>query len=172
MVLVDTLHDGYVHQRRIRRLTDHLSSLIPDRSVVLDVGCGDGLLARRIQETRPDLQMHGIDVLIREAARAAGRAIVFKDHTRNGLLAGPTLRFMDYVGNAHHGVVLPYNYWPRGRWLEAFRELGLTVRAWKDDLKLYPRLADWVFGRSLHFIALLEPTRPASRPDAVGFGGA
>lgn len=214
MVLVDTLHDGYVHRRRIRRLTDHLSSLIPDRSVVLDVGCGDGLLARRIQETRPDLQMHGIDVLIREgthiavqhfdgrtfpegigpvdvvmfvdvlhhtddhmvllreAARVAGRAIVIKDHTRNGPLAGPTLRFMDYVGNAHHGVVLPYNYWPRGRWLEAFHELGLTVRAWKDDLKLYPCPADWVFGRSLHFIALLEPTRPASRPDAVGLGGA
>ena len=38
---------------------------------------------------------------------------------------------MDYVGNAHHGVVLPYNYWPRRRWHDAFRDLGLTVRAWR-----------------------------------------
>ncbi len=205
MGLIDTLHDGYVHNRRIRRLSDTLAGLIPEGAAILDVGCGDGLLARRIQDLRPDVQVSGIDVLVREgthvpvqhfdgqtlpfgdgeadtvmfvdvlhhtddpmvllreAARVAKRAILIKDHTRDGLLAGPTLRFMDYIGNAHHGVVLPYNYWPEARWRDAFRELGLTVQTWVDDLKLYAPPADWVFGRSLHFIARLEPT---GRPQA------
>jgi hypothetical protein len=96
-------------------------------------------------------------VLLREAARVARRAVVIKDHTLDGLLAGPTLRFMDHVGNARHGVALPYNYWPRRRWVEAFRELALEVEVWREDLRLYPRPADWVFGRSLHFVAKLRP---------------
>lgn len=97
-------------------------------------------------------------VLLREAARVCRRAILLKDHTANGLLAVPTLRFMDHVGNARHGVALPYNYWPERRWREAFDQLGLRAAVWKKDLGLYPWPASWVFGRSLHFIARLEPT--------------
>jgi SAM-dependent methyltransferase len=199
MNLIDRLHAGYVHTRRVRRLCDHLSALIPTGAQVLDVGCGDGLLGGMIMQNRPGIELQGIDVLVRdcpaipvgwfdgrviprgnasvdvvmfvdvlhhtddpmillhEAARVAGQGILIKDHTKDGLLAGPTLRFMDYVGNARHGVNLPYNYWPKRRWLNAFHDLGLTVRSWEDDLKLYPQPADWVFGRSLHFVALLEP---------------
>src|SRR5205085_9858791 len=51
-------------------------------------------------------------VLLREAARVARRSIVIKDHLIKGLLARPTLAFMDRVGNRRHGVPLPYNYWP------------------------------------------------------------
>lgn len=95
-------------------------------------------------------------VLLREAARVARKAVILKDHTRNGFLAGPTLRFMDYVGNAHHGVVLPYNYWTRRRWLEAFNSLNLQSSIWNKDLKLYSRPAHWLFDRSLHFVTLLK----------------
>jgi len=201
MGLTTSLHDGYVHQRRVRRLGELLTGLLPPGASVLDVGCGDGLLSRSIQDRRPDVRVHGLDVLVREtrhipvqhfdgqtipegneavdvvlmvdvlhhtddpiillreAARVAARGVLIKDHTRDGFLAGPTLRFMDYVGNAHHNVVLPYNYWPKRRWLSAFDDLGLTVASWDDDLRLYPWPAEWVFGRSLHFIALLEPAR-------------
>src|SRR5262249_6117332 len=156
-----------------------------------------GLVARRIQELRPDVRIRGIDVLVREnthiptesfdgrtiadgegttdvvllvdvlhhtddptillreAARVARRCVLIKDHTRYASLAGPTLRFMDSAGNAPHGVTLPYNYWPKRRWVEAFRDLGLTVQSWQADLGLSPGPADWVFGRSLHFIASL-----------------
>jgi hypothetical protein len=89
----------------------------------------------------------------------ARRAVVLKDHTADGVLAGPTLRFMDRVGNARHGVSLPYTYWPRRRWLEAFDELGLAVEGWDKDLGLYPAPASWVFGRSLHFVARLGVRR-------------
>ena len=66
MGLIDGLHGGYVHDRRTRRLNEMLSALIPRGASVLDVGCGDGLLARRIQDARPDLTVQGIDVLVRD----------------------------------------------------------------------------------------------------------
>lgn len=199
MNLLDTVHGGYVFNRRIRVLANQLAPLLPQGGKVLDVGCGDGSLAALILRQRPDLELHGIDVLIRpnthipvlpfdgehiphaddsfdavmfvdvlhhtndplillrEAARVARQAVVLKDHTRDGLLAGPTLRFMDYVGNARHGVVLPYNYWSKAQWDKAFGDLGLRVAVWKKDLGLYPWPASWVFGRSLHFVARLEP---------------
>lgn len=96
-------------------------------------------------------------ILLREAARVAKSAIVLKDHTRNGLLSGPTLRLMDQVGNARHGVALPFNYWPHARWLSAFAEMGWQVDVWKPRLRLYPFPASCLFDRSLHFVARLSP---------------
>ena len=94
-------------------------------------------------------------VLLREAMRVAG-TIVLKDHCRDGLLAGPTLRFMDYVGNAHHGVALPYNYWRRRQWDAVFRTLGLKVGSWSDRLGLYVWPASLLFDRDLHFVCSLS----------------
>src|SRR5207245_10961782 len=75
-----------------------------------------------------DVLHHTTDprVLLREASRV-GRSILIKDHLREGFLANTTLRVMDWVGNAHHGVALPYNYWPESKWVAAFNELGLLV---------------------------------------------
>lgn len=96
------------------------------------------------------------EVLLREAARVARTCVILKDHTLDGFLAGPTLRFMDHVGNARHGVVLPYNYWPESRWRAAFERVGLKPRHWQPRLGLYPWPASWIFDRGLHFIARLE----------------
>jgi SAM-dependent methyltransferase len=162
------------------------------------VGCGDGALAYSILQTRPDLEIQGIDVLIwkqttipidqfdghvipyedasvdvvmfvnvlhhaedpvgllREATRVARKSIVIKDHTRDGLFADATLRFMDWVGNIGLGVPLPYEFWSRQRWLETLEALDLKVTIWKSDLGLYPRPASWLFDRSLHFVARLD----------------
>ncbi len=94
-------------------------------------------------------------VLLREAVRVSRQVLVIKDHLPDGILATPTLRFMDWLGNAPHGVALPYNYWPRQTWMKAFAALGLTVQVWKTKVPLYPWPANWVFGRSLHVIARL-----------------
>ena len=195
---MERLHGHYVHSRRVRVLCDHLSQLIPSNGRVLDVGCGDGLLASLILERRRDTEISGIDVLVREktkipvtgfngstipfpdksfdvvmfvdvlhhtddpklllseAKRVAAKAILIKDHRLNGFLARPTLRIMDWVSNAPHGVVLPYNYWSHQRWQEAFSSLNLSVGFWKQDLQLYPNPANLLFGRSLHFISRLE----------------
>lgn len=94
--------------------------------------------------------------LLKEAVRVARRAIVLKDHTLTGFLAGPTLRFMDRVSNARHGVALPYHYWTYAEWMEACRQLGLTVAAWEKKVGLYPWWASWIFDRELQFVARLE----------------
>ena len=198
MAVLDQLHGKIVHTRRVRVLAERLAPLFPRGAAVLDVGCGDGLLAKLIGELRPDLTLEGIDVLVREgthvpvrafdgrhiesaeksydavmfvdvlhhtddpeillteAVRVARQCLIIKDHTRNGLLAGLTLRFMDWVGNARYGVALPYNYLSRLQWLAIARELGLMIAQWNDRLQLYPWWARWVFERKLHFIARMN----------------
>lgn len=106
-------------------------------------------------------------VLLREAARVAG-TIVIKDHNRSGFLAGPTLRLMDWVGNAPHGVVLPYNYWSRDQWETALSELRLKTVKRETKLHLYPPPASWIFDRHLHFVAKWERT---AKPSAVRSSG-
>ena len=94
-------------------------------------------------------------VLLGEANRVASNKIVIKDHSKNGFLADETLRFMDWVGNAPHGVVLPYNYWTKSQWDVVFEDLNLCVDSWEARLNLYPFPANLLFDRSLHFIASL-----------------
>jgi 2-polyprenyl-3-methyl-5-hydroxy-6-metoxy-1,4-benzoquinol methylase len=198
MAVLDQLHGKIVHTRRVRVLAERLAPLFPPDATVLDVGCGDGLLAKLVGQLRPDLTLEGIDVLVREgthvpvrafdgrhieaadrsydavmfvdvlhhtedpkvlfveAIRVARQCVIIKDHTRNGLLAGPTLRFMDWIGNARYGVALPYNYLSREQWLTMVEELGLKIGKWVDRLQLYPWWARWVFERHLHFIARMD----------------
>jgi hypothetical protein len=66
---------------------------------------------------------------------------------------------MDFVGNAPHGVVLPYNYLTPQKWEITFRECHLIPRTVKRDLNLYPKWADVIFGRSLHFVGLYGISR-------------
>lgn len=94
--------------------------------------------------------------LLREAVRVARQAIVIKDHACDGLLAGVTLRFMDRVSNRRFHVATPGTYWPKRRWFEVFEELGLRLTNWRQRLGLYPWPANYVFDRSLHFIARLD----------------
>jgi SAM-dependent methyltransferase len=105
-----------------------------------------------------DVLHHTTDpmILLREAKRVARNAIVIKDHLVDALFARQTLRAMDRVSNTRHGVALPYNYWPKEKWLRAFDTLGLTVESWTTKLALYPIPARWIFDRSLHFVTRLR----------------
>jgi ubiquinone/menaquinone biosynthesis C-methylase UbiE len=198
MNLLEHVHTAYIYKRRASVLRDHLAELLPINATVLDVGCGDGVLAYLIMQKRPDVKIKGVDILgrsqtqipverfdgevipygdgsfeitmfvdvlhhtldpmilLHEAVRVARKAVVIKDHTCDGLLDDLTLRLMDQVGNARHGVALPYNYWSEQRWLKAVDTLGLKITTWKKDLGLYPRPARWLFDRSLHFVSRLE----------------
>jgi SAM-dependent methyltransferase len=101
--------------------------------------------------------------LLAEAARVATTMVIIKDHYLRGLLARPTLAFMDRVGNARHGVALPYHYWTPSEWRDAFALMNATVRAESTKLGLYPAPARWIFERSLHFVALLGLKQPSWR---------
>ena len=200
--MVGTIHDTFVHSRRVKVLSARLAALIPPKARILDVGCGDGIVAGLILESRPDVSIEGIDVLVRENTRIpvkyfdgstipypddsfdvvlfvdvlhhtedptvllheaarVGKHIILKDHFQEGFLARPTLRMMDWVGNAHHGVVLPYNYWSTAEWNAAFAKLGLTVSEINVKLGLYPAPASWFFERQLHFVARLDQVNRA-----------
>lgn len=94
--------------------------------------------------------------LLKEAKRVSRNVIVLKDHIKKGFLSGLTLRFMDWIGNAHHGVVLPYNYWTEDQWHETFADLNLIVQEWNTNFYLYQWPMNLFFDRSLHFIAKLS----------------
>jgi SAM-dependent methyltransferase len=93
--------------------------------------------------------------LLAEAKRVSKAGIVIKDHFREGVLADATLRFMDWVGNAQHGVVLPYNYLSDPEWRGIWSKLGLKVERLTDKVGLYPAPFSWLFDRRLHFVARL-----------------
>lgn len=199
MGLIAPIHAKYVHGRRVKTLASHLAALIPQQSSVLDVGSGDGQLARLLLDLRPDLQLQGVDIKVRpqthipviaydgfhlphadhsidvvtimdvlhhtedplitmrEALRVAKQAVIIKDHTSSGFIGRPLLKFMDWVGNARHGVASPGNYWTLHQWNEAFVQLGTSTTSWKTELGLYPWWANWLFGDRLHFITSLSP---------------
>jgi SAM-dependent methyltransferase len=94
--------------------------------------------------------------LLLEATRVARHAVVIKDHSVEGALAKPTLRLMDFCGNAPHGVPLPYNYLTPRQWDDTFRASGLLPVEVRRQLGLYPPFADRIFGRSLHFLGLFR----------------
>ena len=195
--LVGAIHERLVAARRVRALAQQLISLIPERASTLDVGCGDGILARLISAERHDISIRGIDVLVRPSAhicvvhfdgitipysddsfdvvmlidvlhhtpdplvllreaRRVARTVILKDHFSGSFLSHTTLRFMDWVGNAPHGVALPYNYWAEEQWSKAFAEEGFDVTEIRTKLGLYPWPASWFFGRGLHFVARLD----------------
>lgn len=97
--------------------------------------------------------------LLADCARASRHAVLIKDHVLAGPFAGRTLSFMDWVGNARHGVALPYAYWSEAEWQDSLSAAGLRVTDRRDALGLYPWPASLVFDRRLHFIALLEHAR-------------
>ena len=196
--IANRLHASHVLHQRSERLAEVLAPLLPDNGRVLDVGAGDGLLARRIQIRRPDLSILGIDTLVRpdaaipirkfdgeripypsnsfdavmaidvlhhvtdaealvrEMKRVSSHRIVIKDHIKSGYLSGMLLRLMDWVGNAHHGVALPYNYLTKQEWTELWSELHLVVDHIDDDLKLYSGPFAVIGNHGLHLIVALS----------------
>lgn len=97
------------------------------------------------------------DGLLREAVRVAAKSVVLKDVTPVGPLSDSTLRFMDWVGNARHGVPLPYDFWTQAQWRDAFATLELRVDAVRRRLGLYPFPANLLFEKRMHFIVRLVP---------------
>ncbi|MGI4793569.1 MAG: class I SAM-dependent methyltransferase [Janthinobacterium lividum] len=95
-------------------------------------------------------------VSLAEAKRVARSLVLLKDHTANAPLGYARLRFMDWVGNAHHNVVLPYNYLKADEWRAVFKRLDLEVTSWESDVQLYSAPASLLFGHGLHCIVSLD----------------
>lgn len=91
-----------IWQRRVRTISEHLGSLlsgVPDAKG-LDVGCGNGQIAKSIQQARPDIKMLGIDVLKRKGAvidveRFDGKRIPFEDKSFDFVMLVDVLHHAD-----------------------------------------------------------------------------
>jgi SAM-dependent methyltransferase len=193
------VHERIVFNRRVSVLGEALGALVEPGSDILDVGTGDGQIARLIAAQAPDTSVRGIDImarptshipvdifdgqtiphpdksfdvvsfvdvlhhtddpriLLKEAARVARKAVILKDHFSQNAVDHMTLRFMDWVGNAPHGVVLPYNYGSRADWENWYAEAGLGIETLSTEVPLYPAPFSLLFGRGLHFVARLTP---------------
>ncbi len=98
-------------------------------------------------------------ILLHEAARVSRSFVLLKDHLNENLLDDVTLRFMDWVSNRPHGVVLTYNYQSRREWAAHFSRCGLAEGTWITRVPLYPLPVSLVAGRGLHFVSLLRKTK-------------
>ena len=197
---------GFIHskgflRRRVRALSTAIAPLLPRSARILDVGCGDGLLAEELLRARPDLRIEGVDVLIRdgtpipvrqfdgkrlpfpddqfdatmavdvfhhaqdpaallaEMKRVSRDMIVIKDHLAHGFPSRLVLRAMDWVGNAPHGVRLPYNYWTETEWRVVWARTGIRPTAMIRRLDLYAFPLSVICDADLHFLATLEQER-------------
>jgi SAM-dependent methyltransferase len=63
--ILNRAHGALIFGRRVRILAANLAQEIPIGAEVLDVGTGDGSIAKAITLQRPDIKIEGIDVLIR-----------------------------------------------------------------------------------------------------------
>jgi SAM-dependent methyltransferase len=100
MSFIDRIHGAYVFDRRVRVLSGNLATLLPPGARVLDVGCGDGLIARRILDQRPDLDLRGVDVLVRPQThipveRFDGRALPCEDRAVDAVMFVDVLHHTD-----------------------------------------------------------------------------
>lgn len=62
---LNTVHNKAVFQRRVRILSELLANELGAAGTVLDLGCGDGSIARAVTDKKPGLKFRGIDVLVR-----------------------------------------------------------------------------------------------------------
>jgi SAM-dependent methyltransferase len=196
--LVGKAHGQLVHPRRIATLGRRLAAMLPAASTLLDIGCGDGTIAKIVEQSAPGLTVSGaefapradcaipclgfdgidlpypdqsfdgcmfVDVLhhsrdaltiLRDAARVSRSFILIKDHVAESKFDHMTLHFMDWIGNRPHGVELPYNYFSSQQWQELYRSAGLVEVRVERKIPIYPFPFSLVFGRNLHFIALLK----------------
>lgn len=63
---IEKIHDCFIKNRRARILHQKLIGLIPEsKTSLLDIGCGDGAIARHLMNSNPLLEITGIDPLVR-----------------------------------------------------------------------------------------------------------
>ena len=80
-------HETLVRYRRSTLLAERLGPLFPEgKAEILDIGCGDGTVAREILRLKPELEITGIDTLIRPQSAIAvtafdGKTIPFADNS-------------------------------------------------------------------------------------------
>lgn len=94
--------------------------------------------------------------VFKEAVRVSKKYIIIKDHILSSTLSYVKLKMMDYVGNKHYNVNLPYNYMRSKVWIKMIKENNLKIVYLNKNLHLYKGLLHLLFDSNLHFLVVLE----------------
>ncbi len=83
---INNFHSKLIYNRRVKRLTELIIPLIHKSKNILDVGCGDGIIDKYIQEQNKKVKIQGIDVMIQprvfiEIKKYDGITIPFKTNS-------------------------------------------------------------------------------------------
>jgi SAM-dependent methyltransferase len=117
--IVGATHKRMVHGRRALALAQAIGPLLEPGWRVLDVGCGDGRVARAVLDLHPDLSVVGYDVLVRAESSIAvrgfdGSAIPEDDHAADAVMlidvlhhtADPMVLLRDAARVARRAIIL------------------------------------------------------------------
>lgn len=107
------------------------------------------------------------EIILKEASRISRLGVIIKDHLCRTKPDLYKLKLMDWVGNRHYGVRLPYNYLSPKQWQELFHNCGLQKQASTFKLNLYPQPFESIFGGNLHFVTLLSKGEPLTEESAA-----
>ena len=137
-----SFHGEVVHSRRIKILSDLIAKLIPANSHVIDIGCGDGLLDRLLEEKVSNIQLEGYEIFARQHS-------AIPVHKYNGMsipLEDASVDISLLVDTLHHAEV------PFDLLSEASRVARLAViikdhRIGRFAAKPILRFMDWVGNR-------------------------
>lgn len=145
---LNTVHNKAVFRRRVRVLSGHLVHELGSSGSVLDLGCGDGSIAKAIMDREPGLVFRGMDVLIRP------HTLIPVEHFDGSVIPAPDRSF-DWVTIVD---VLHHTDNPRQLLAEAARvaRKGVIVKDHLRDglaARQTLRLMDWV-GNKGHDVRL------------------
>jgi len=163
--------DGYLAAEIMKRRPDVVISgvdIIPRRESFIPVDLFDGERLPYDDDTFDvvmfsDVLHHATNQpdLLAEAGRVARRAVVVKDHLNERRTDEWCLRAMDWFGNRHNEVPLPYDYWSERRWCQEMQRAGIEVQEIDTRVKVYPQPLQILFGRGLHVVISGRPSTAA-----------
>ncbi len=105
LTIIKKLHTRFVFQRRTEVLSKWIAELLPNKGVVLDVGCGDGTIDRMILDQKSGLTITGLDIIKRQETKIPvtvfdGQTIPYPDNSFDSVL------FIDIFHHMHDPFVL------------------------------------------------------------------
>lgn len=145
---LNRIHESYVYARRVRVLSHIMASLLPKNSRVLDIGCGDGLISKSIQEKRADIKIEGIDVLLRPKAYISVKQFD-GNHLPYADISFDAVMLVDVLHHADNPVMLIYEA------VRVSKGLLLVKDHTRDGFFAEPilRFMDWV-GNKRHGVSI------------------
>ena len=96
-----SLHGKLIFGRRVQALAENIAEMLPSGvSTLLDVGCGDGTLARSIMDRRPELRATGVEIRARPTTAIPvqefdGRTLPYPDRSYEVVMLVDVLHHAD-----------------------------------------------------------------------------